>query len=176
MVSTHFGRPKTKTTTRTNIDHFRMARHKASCKRSCTCDRRRNSTSASAPITILSTDPIISNPNWILDQPLRFLDLPSELRLSVYSYLLPNGLDIDLSHKCATWDNGNKVYVKRVVAAWRFHDPSNTMGHVRSWTVGNLIQHCTSSLFLVSKFVSAEARGTHLLAYLSTHLSLRLWC
>lgn len=106
------------------------------------------------------------SPAWVPNVPFRFLHLPSEIRLNIYEYIVPHGLEIDLSHKNTTWHRKTSENVTRPVARWRSQKPVNTSGRPDSWTVGSLIPYGAFSLFLLSKFVSSEARGMDILTFL----------
>ena len=69
----------------------------------------------------------------------RFLDLPAELRVEVYKYLLPQGITIDLG------------YDIRGVRWCRSNQPP--------WMVGKVMAGHTKGLFLVNRLVGAEAKG-----------------
>jgi hypothetical protein len=103
------------------------------------------------------------SPAWIPNVPFRFLHLPSEIRLSIYEYIIPHGLEIDLSCKATRRTSENST---GIVARWRPLIITNPSAKPDSWMVKGLISNGASSLFLVSKFVSNEARGMHTLSSL----------
>ena len=69
----------------------------------------------------------------------RFLDLPAELRVEVYKYLLPQGIRIDISchMRLVRWCRSNRPL----------------------WIVGSVMAGHTKGLFLVNRLVGAEAKG-----------------
>ena len=113
------------------------------------------------------------SPAWVPNVPFRFLHLPSEIRLSIYEYILPHGLEINISRNHTALHAKTSENAPRVVARWRSQKPVNTSGKPDSWRLGSLVLKGTLSLFLVSKFVSSEARGMHPRSSLPGHLSLK---
>ena len=109
---------------------------------------------------------ILDNPNWLLDVGFRFNDLPAELRVQIYSCLLPHNLIITFS-RCHFWTN---ICANKKCDRWITYGESKTGDHPVFETIAEAKwcahsqARCTDppvqkQLFLVSKAISNEAQG-----------------
>lgn len=99
--------------------------------------------------------------------PFRFLDLPAEMRVRVYNELLPHNKTIKFEI-VSNWSNKKEVFVAEGYANTRWRVVEEGKANLSVPTPRYWGRHTTGakdgiSLFLVSKAVSAEARGKPLL-------------